>query len=537
MGKEFKDLDSDVNIGDIVKAHRRTIKLVSIALENKTVEIPIYYSLSAFTAYQDAVENTGDLRKSFCIMVFKIINNNKSLVNNEEEIMNININDIENLSDKDLEKIMDTIINSSAYLKEYELMLVENHSNIFEKFNSIYELENEKYQAELKKIAEQLKPKFDTINKYASLSASMSIVTKIEGINNIGSSINPDIEYFTNKMGILVEQTMHTDRLIQNSMNNLAFQMTLASNVLGRTTKEFYSKLNSTRKVLLPESIDYLKSMIKIQKPIRQTINDNFSRHLQAFENNLNYVFDFKHLNNTIDFTVFKKDIVNKLEPFILGMQERLFIRTNIRNNIEQKSKTMLEFGWWFIGSISIKIINYIHENKDTLNEQDVNKIIRDYYTLNDFYELDKIINQWEKSMCFRVWMPKVNDALFAHKHGKYSLSIPIWIMMIEGIIRDFMRSVYGVTPFRFNPLYKNFKEKAEELDAFLISHVFYCMDSFYISFDPKKPDETDDFNRHKIFHGQAQGYDMPIHSLKLILYLDEIFYIISSLENNIAMN
>ena len=43
-----------------------------------------------------------------------------------------------------------------------------------------------------------------------------------------------------------------------------------------------------------------------------------------------------------------------------------------------------------------------------------------------------------------------------------YSLSVPVWALMIEGIIRDFMRKNYDVTAFKFGILYDNFKEKAK---------------------------------------------------------------------------
>jgi len=117
-----------------------------------------------------------------------------------------------------------------------------------------------------------------------------------------------------------------------------------------------------------------------------------------------------------------------------------------------------------------------------------------------------------------------------------YSLSVPVWALMIEGIIRDFMRGNYDVTAFKFGILYDNFKEKAKELDGFIVSYAFNCMDSFYVRFNPKKPDGVHDFSRHKIFHGQALNYDNEINSLKLVLYLDELFYMISYLKSlNIA--
>lgn len=76
------------------------------------------------------------------------------------------------------------------------------------------------------------------------------------------------------------------------------------------------------------------------------------------------------------------------------------------------------------------------------------------------------------------------------------------------------------------NPAFMELAATASKMQS-----IITCIDSFYIRFNPAEPDEVQDFSRHKIFHGQALNYDNEINSLKLILYLDELFYMMSSLK------
>ena len=79
----------------------------------------------------------------------------------------------------------------------------------------------------------------------------------------------------------------------------------------------------------------------------------------------------------------------------------------------------MLQFSWWFIGSLPIEQINYIHRNRETLLQEDVDKMICDYYKASDYKELEGIIREWDELEYFCKWGSKIDDAFYAHKSGK----------------------------------------------------------------------------------------------------------------------
>ena len=210
-------------------------------------------------------------------------------------------------------------------------------------------------------------------------------------------------------------------------------------------------------------------------------MSSGVQNHIQIFGAELNKILNFTHYDKLYNFAYVQQDIISKIRPFLFETQEILFARKNISKNLNKKAETMLQFGWWFTSSLSIEVIDYIYENKETLKQNDVDDIISDYYRADEYKELEDIINGWNESECFNKWGKKVKDAFYAHKLQMYSLSVPVWALMIEGIIRDFMRENYDITAFKFGILYNNFKERAKELDEFIVTYAFNCMDSFYV--------------------------------------------------------
>ena len=93
------------------------------------------------------------------------------------------------------------------------------------------------------------------------------------------------------------------------------------------------------------------------------------------------------------------------------------------------------------------------------------------------------------------------------------------------------MSEKYKIFNESFNPTYKIFKGKVEELSNFISSYVIVCIDELYCRFSPTNPSEVSDFSRHKISHGLSTEYGSEANSLKVILFLDEIFEIISSIK------
>ncbi|RBP35719.1 hypothetical protein [Garciella nitratireducens] len=326
------------------------------------------------------------------------------------------------------------------------------------------------------------------------------------------------------------------ERNISKSIIEMQSLLVPTMNIANETIKDYYFEINDIRDILQSINMKYVRMTIENQEALRNIMNSSIQRYMKVFGAELNKILNFKYYDKLFNFANVQQDIINKMRPFLLDIQQILFARKNIKDNINKKAETMLRFGWWFISSLPIEIMNYIYKNKETLKNKDVDKIISDYYKYDECRELEEIIKEWNELEYFNKWEKKIKDAFYAHKLEMYSLSVPVWALMIEGIIRDFMSENYDVTAFKFGFLYNDFKEKAKELDGFIVSYAFNCMDSFYVRFNPEKPGRVHDFSRHKIFHGQAINYDTEINSLKLMLYLDELFYIALSLKNSISV-
>ena len=90
-----------------------------------------------------------------------IINNNQKVIYQEGEFPALNLDDIEGLSDNDLKKIGEEIIDSSDYLKRFDEEVTEEADDFFIKFYLIHKKEAEEYREQMKKIAVQMKSKLD----------------------------------------------------------------------------------------------------------------------------------------------------------------------------------------------------------------------------------------------------------------------------------------------------------------------------------------------------------------------------------------
>lgn len=555
MGEESRDTNKFTNVENIIEAHRRAVKLIPVNLQGREIEIPIYYSMSAAIAYEKAFKGTKDYKKSFCMMVLKIIDSNKKIVCKEGELPTLSVSDIEELSDEDLQRIGKEIIGSSKYLKQIEVEVSAKTDDIYEKFYLIYEKEKEEYNENMKKVMQQLKPKFDMANLYKNLLPSIELAATINRMtetvrspiinmasdyqNIIGNSALVELATTASKVGNTIGAYLDVINPVQASIGKpiIEMQSALASttSMIDATIKNYYSGISAIRDILQPVNMEYVKTALENQEALRKAISRDVQSHVQLIGAELNKILNFTYHDKLFNFINVQQNLIDSIKPFLLETQKILLARKNIGDNLNKKAKNMLRFGWWFITSLSIEIINGIYANKETLKQQDVDEIICDYYKSDDYKELQGLISEWNELEYFNKWAKKIKDAFYAHKLGMYSLSVPVWALMIEGVIRDFMRDVYGVTAFKFSNLYINFKEKAKEVDGFIVNYTFNCMDSFYVRFNPEKPDGVHDFSRHKIFHGQAINYDSEINSLKLMLYLDELFYTASSLKDLIT--
>ena len=165
--------------------------------------------------------------------------------------------------------------------------------------------------------------------------------------------------------------------------------------------------------------------------------------------------------------------------------------------------------------------------------------------TLIDFCSSDFLVslaNDWWNTEAFQRRQSLIEEAFFAHKEGKFHLSISTLLPHVEGVITDWEHGLHlgkGVIPFRIESKSKKFKDLALEIKpaTFVYERVVESMSAFLID-GPVLASFTDwsaiiDVSfpgRHALSHGRYEdALYTKENSIKVFLLLDTIYRIISA--------
>lgn len=127
-----------------------------------------------------------------------------------------------------------------------------------------------------------------------------------------------------------------------------------------------------------------------------------------------------------------------------------------------------------------------------------------------------------------------VLDAVDAHNSGKWTLSIPTLLPLVDGLTRKFRRehlrpgkkSGGTMQVSRVSDYYKRKQPKlfGRSLADFIRKHS-------YANFDFASGEPPSSINRHGILHGEISDYATEANSLRVVLLLDTIAQFIRPLE------
>lgn len=193
-----------------------------------------------------------------------------------------------------------------------------------------------------------------------------------------------------------------------------------------------------------------------------------------------------------------------------------------------------LESGWWYSPSvlempatdIDKAITSYRNGNKNAIT-----RMMLHYYSAENFVALNDLVNCWGDSPYFAKWSNVINDALFAHKKKKYTLSIPALLLVIEGVAGTICKNNdLGVRPDSSDGKQKVKSALthllSEDIDSNLLN-----MDIILNALDERIYAHTSKIskargyrhflNRHAILHGNAPHYGTPKNSIQCFLLLD----------------
>ena len=196
------------------------------------------------------------------------------------------------------------------------------------------------------------------------------------------------------------------------------------------------------------------------------------------------------------------------------------------------KVEAMSKSGWWYCPSmyqISTDDLRSASKKYRAGNKVALTILFKKAYKENNHKLLKETVFGWEKNPHFKRRQIIVNDALEAHIAGKYTLSVPTLLPIVEGVATDFCRSngisirkirSKGLVKVQkaFNHLLKeSYPYKFPDLFLHILSESIYS-DTRFVKGPFKRR-----LNRNGILHGSYTAYNNEVTSLRCFLLLDAI--------------
>lgn len=357
---------------------------------------------------------------------------------------------------------------------------------------------------------------------------SITINDIIEAEKLAGISKHSDYGYvFTNKLlsSMFVEPQMDSGDIDKLNEDILIELIDVA--VKDLEIEKVYCKNKNKSLLRLIFYNNYKKQYKKsIQFKFPEIINDM---------SNLNFNLELPKINyyNNI-FGKLNKVIEKHILPAITEASRSLYYNITKNNELYEDIKlTFIAADWPLPQSISDKTINSIVRMHKKGKSQYISNKIISYYHRQNFINMRQMVDSWNSNMSFIPRMHIFYEALDAHLAKRYTLTVPILFIQIEGILREYVNKYKLKTNYRFKDLYEavigdtdshffSIWAISEVLSYYLQNHV-YPAKSFDNLEEIKKPANTRQISRHTVIHGVAIKYDKPIYSLKLFLLLDAL--------------
>ncbi len=206
----------------------------------------------------------------------------------------------------------------------------------------------------------------------------------------------------------------------------------------------------------------------------------------------------------------------------------------------ENRRKIFLKAGWWLAPSLKDVPLSKITRVVDLYrqgNKKAIDKFFVRTYRWNNYQLLEEAVKEWNKNLFFKSWMKKIKAAVCAHRRKEYAFSIPVFLIVAEGIAHEYAGK---------NKIYKEMHKrrrkdkertpiaraigihfiKSNTSDAVVDLDVLISLleNEIYVDFRKlrnKRSNYDFFFNRNIIFHGLQKDYDNQENSLRAFLLLD----------------
>lgn len=249
--------------------------------------------------------------------------------------------------------------------------------------------------------------------------------------------------------------------------------------------------------------------------------------------------------NQKQDFIILKSlELLQKAFQPIIEQQRK--IAESIGRRLSEQDKflekevmpIMRKRVWWFPPSVRNIPLNWISQavyDYQNGNRVAITNLFRKIYQRRNCEYLESVVISWNNNKLFSPWQKHISDALDAHKNKKYTLSVPVLLLVAEGIATDFCKKIGIYEKKDRSRGGEKIKKAVQELygksKGSLLSELSLLVENaidttIYQDTDCiniKKKLHTNILNRHAVLHGLKKNYGTMKISLQAFMLLDAL--------------
>lgn len=197
--------------------------------------------------------------------------------------------------------------------------------------------------------------------------------------------------------------------------------------------------------------------------------------------------------------------------------------------------ETLSKYGWYYFGEFSTAMVNYIHDNREYLNKDDVDRLIVNWFRNNRCEALKSMVNSWRDLPYFACRERIFYEAMVNHSRKCFNSSVTLLVLHTEGILSDFVRLKLKDAKYNSAEAIKRIKLWIASRQSTGVSNFDKVVDDvvqkieevFNEHFDARNPDAASNESRHKMAHGHVYETETEVNSLKQFLYIDTLYHVL----------
>ena len=239
----------------------------------------------------------------------------------------------------------------------------------------------------------------------------------------------------------------------------------------------------------------------------------------------------------TKDFDNFTRALTANLAVFDITTRffEQLDIFRFIREHAAEEEAAIEAFqdaGWPIAPSMPRTLIRRIVAFHQQGRVRYASQSILGYYRRNECTRLAETVEHWRDHPLFASRMSIIEDALWAHRQRRYTLSVPALMAQIEGVMSEYV--VVNGLPVKLGKISQVYEAVVgDPMDRDVATWAIAETLLYQLRTNTYLPTPFEDelarsiprrhCTRHTVLHGIMPGYDRESHSLRAFLLLDAL--------------